>query len=241
MTVDPLVWDGRSPRKLSGTTGLTQLANGVVFYQGAVRRMDEAGMAGVPLASTDPIVADDTVPERVRRYSQTDEFLAPPPPPPPPATTFDPANKDADIVLSNGNLTATMGAAGWGQARTVATETALWDFQMTVDAIGGFVGVGVCNAAQAMTGFWAGSTDAVFYTSDGKVYYNFPTSLADLATYTTGDLIGCEVDPPNGLVRFRKNGGAYSAWLAIPGVGATVYGVATLLDTGATVTADFQI
>lgn len=84
------------------------------------------------------------------------------PPPPPPATTFDPANKDANNALSNANLTATRGAAGWGQARTVASETALWDFQMTVDAIGGFVAVGVCNAALAMTGFWAGSTDAVF-------------------------------------------------------------------------------
>ena len=73
MSVDPLVWDGRGPRKLSATTGLTQLANGIVFYQGAVRRMDEAGMSGVPLANTDPFVVDDTVPERVRRYSQTDE------------------------------------------------------------------------------------------------------------------------------------------------------------------------
>ena len=99
MTVETIFTDGSRVRRQSDLPGATDQ---IVFYMG---RAQPLSVAGVPLGSTDPMVVDDTVPERVRRYSQTDEASVPPPPPPPPPPSPTLVQDDGTIVtLDDGTI-----------------------------------------------------------------------------------------------------------------------------------------
>ena len=161
---------------------------------------------------------------------------------PPVTAKWDSANKGPDITLSGGDLTAANATANWNQVRSTISRTDKRYFEITVDGVGGFVAVGFCNSSLAMSGFWSGSTDAVFYGSDSGVYYNHPSTIAFLSTFTTGDVIGCAIDTVAGTVKFNKNGGAFSSDLTIPapGIGGTVFAVISLLGPSAQATANFS-
>ena len=118
MTVDPVMLAGGKVRKLSAAPGATDR---IVYYQG---RAQPLSVAGVPLGSTDPIVVDDTDPERVRRYSRTDEASAPPPPPPPPPP---PSPPPPDFVLVDRAFTTitALGGAEFRIQRNTGGNT--WD------------------------------------------------------------------------------------------------------------------
>ncbi len=136
MATEDIVTDGVRVRKQSDLPGASDQ---IVYYMG---RAQPASVAGVGPDDDERFVVDDTDPQRVRRYSETDEASAPTPPPPPPSVAWNPADKSAGVTLSNGNLTATV--QGSEQARaTLGRSTGKWYFEV----------VAVANVAQSGFGF----------------------------------------------------------------------------------------
>jgi hypothetical protein len=83
---------------------------------------------------------------------------------------------------------------------TVLQETGKWYWEATVDAIGGYVRIGVDSLLSQNDVF----TDQVLYLSDGtKTVGGTNTSYG--ATYTTNDVIGVALDNTAGTVTFYKN------------------------------------
>lgn len=121
--------------------------------------------------------------------------------------TLDPATKDLNPVLSNGNLTVS-GATGYG---TVGTTGTGWTagklyLEATITAIGSdvvVIGVGEAGAFRHIPG--NGDSLSAGWRSNGATPASWPT-------FTTGDVIGMAVimDPPTAtsLVRvyWSKNG-----------------------------------
>jgi hypothetical protein len=134
------------------------------------------------------------------------------------AVTWNPADKAAGITLSNGDLTAT-GSGSTPSTRasvrgTLAHSSGVWAFDVTVDAHGQHLGIGIANSTLPMSGTgggsaWAGSdTDGIGYYADGFSAYNYnasgPWQIA--GTYTVGDVVRAEVDFVGETVTFFKNG-----------------------------------
>jgi hypothetical protein len=121
--------------------------------------------------------------------------------------TLDPATKDINPILSNGNLTIS-GAAGYGTVGTTGpgwTEGKLY-LEATVTTVGSdiiVVGVGEAGAFRHIPG--NGDSASAGWRSNGATPAGFPT-------YTDGDVIGMalRMDPPtdSSLVRvyWSKNG-----------------------------------
>lgn len=132
----------------------------------------------------------------------------PPPPPPPGPKTWDSAKAGTGIVLSNGDLTATLPLAP-GQIKGLMAITGAtagkFYWEVTCDAI--HVDIGVAHAD------WVTHlNDSVpiydsncfgYYSLTGKLLYG---DVAYGAPYTGGDIIGVAVDLDNHKIWFSKNG-----------------------------------
>ena len=152
-----------------------------------------------------------------------------------PATTWNPADKSSQIVLSNGDLTATNNGATYTfhsvratQSRTSGVRT----YVVTAGArSGGPIGlVGFANGTQVLAAAIGETVNGVSYTNtSGNVRHNGVT-LATLATWITGDVITAEIDIDASTVRFKKNAGAFSAALSVAGIGTTIFPAVTIAD-----------
>lgn len=150
---------------------------------------------------------------------------------------LDPLKKHTDVTLSNSDKTAaTTGTGDWRGVLAVDARTDTRYFEVVKDS-GNYSSVGVANASASLT-FLANDTNAVIYSRDGGVYYNYGVlggALTNLGAYTDGDVIGCVYDPSAGTVKFNKNGGAWSSAISVPGIGVTWYAAIDLIDGQATI------
>ena len=146
-----------------------------------------------------------------------------------------------NVTLSGTNsVTATNDAAEWNLARSSTSKTDRRFFEVNNVSLTNQGSIGVCNATQALDGFWGGSPNACVLNNDGNIYYNGGSVSSGLGTFTTGDTIGVDVDPVGTQVRFQKNGGVFTSWQSIPLVGATVYGAAWFNGNASQVTGNFS-
>lgn len=158
---------------------------------------------------------------------------APPPPvdPPPPTVTYatwNPADKGASVVLSNGNKTATMPGAGAG-VRTTLALPAKCMVEITADAISGAGGgqllIGVATPAVPLSGGGVGA-DAngwAYESANGKIYHS-NLEAAYSSALVPGDVLGILKD--GGNVYFAKNGvipGGSNPIPAITGLTGTLF------------------
>lgn len=138
--------------------------------------------------------------------------------------TWNPSDKDSDITLSNGDLTATM--TGFGGVRsTIGKSSGKWYFEVTVDAVASFfrqVGIGdnafnlndeIGNSA---TG-WAYNYTGVKVTNGGGASYG--------DSWAAADVIGCALDMDSGKVWWRKNGTWQASGDPASGTGAAYTGL----------------
>jgi len=156
------------------------------------------------------------------------------------ATTLDPANKDASVALSNGNLTATntttnntLGARATG----FATAGKLY-FEATVNASDGNT---QNHVAIIKSTFCAGSYNcfpggsAISYTPQtGDVYINTGSPVHTIQTTSPTQVVGVALDITGALVWFRPNGGNWNNDpTADPATGTGGYSVSAV-SSGAT-------
>lgn len=121
------------------------------------------------------------------------------------AVTWYTNRKTANIVLSNGNLTASSTVSTAEEVRAFARDTGLHYMEVTVTTVGG-------NANSFLFGFKF-ETDTVnglkttgfFYRADGTIWKD-NAIIATYISYTDGDIIGAAVDLDAGCIWFHRNG-----------------------------------
>lgn len=131
-------------------------------------------------------------------------------PTPPTGVAWNPADKSANVNLSNGNLTATRvtGATNEAVRATLSRSTGKYYFECELSQAGSpsnFPMVGLGNAAMSLNGYVGQGAGSWGYEATGFTYHN-GSGAAYGASLTTGDVWGVAVDLDAGLMWFAKNG-----------------------------------
>lgn len=118
-------------------------------------------------------------------------------------TTWNSADKDADVALSNGDLTITVSNGGFARSVLPCTSGS-WAWQITVATATGRPVAGMSNSSSAF-GLLGGDSNSIGYDSSGQVIKN-SSVLTTVATYTVGDVVKVIYDADNATIAFYKNG-----------------------------------
>lgn len=124
--------------------------------------------------------------------------------------TLNPADKDTNITLSNGNLTAVNGSTGsWKSVRsTISVSTGKWYWETTINATDAANDAltGIALGTDPMDNFCGAYSTGWGYYGGAGIKLNNSASSAYGATFTTGDVIGTALDIGGGTVEMYKNG-----------------------------------
>jgi hypothetical protein len=154
--------------------------------------------------------------------------------------TWNPADMNTNIVLSNGNLTASNPSVGvWAIGRATIGKSAgkwYWEIIGGTNAVYDMVGVAYGTASIADDKYLGIDADGWgYFSNDGWRYHSGPTALFG-ATFTTGDVIGFALDVDAGTCDVYKNN-SLQGTLAT-GLTGTVF-PAFSLYTGSDLTVNF--
>lgn len=139
----------------------------------------------------------------------------------PPTSLFpvfwNPLDKNANIVLSNGNLTASFNDSlgGYAVVRTNGFEgTNKIHFQVHVDAdVSGGTNyqVGIANQSTSLSNYLGVDKNSIAVQNDGTILFNNAVIPGvNIGAFGTGDTITVEFDPVAKLIWFAKNTGPYN-------------------------------
>jgi hypothetical protein len=134
--------------------------------------------------------------------------------------TWNPADKDSGVTLSGGNLSTSISApTSTSNARgTVGKSSGKWYWEITC-TLGGNNGlVGVANATASLTSALGQDANSWAYSGNGGIVAGGVTTSAP--TWTTGDVIGVQLNMDAGTVSFFKNGTAVGTFSGLTG---TIY------------------
>jgi hypothetical protein len=139
-------------------------------------------------------------------------------------TTWNPSDKNASIVLSNGNLTATgpVTTGACGVRGTNFRRTGKYYFEITVVSandtnIGAYVGISDSTAASLTDFSGFSNANGFLYASPGGIYYNTNATPTTGSTYLNADVISVAVNMSGRRIFVAKN----NVWQThTPGVGA---------------------
>ena len=118
---------------------------------------------------------------------------------------LNPLSLGSTVTLSNANLTMTEVGAFVTTVSSIGVTSGKWYAEMTV---GSNTYAGTCGIAKlgysptSRLGFQANTWA---YNSDGGLYYNSTQLTPTQAGFTTGDVIGIELDVDNLTIKFYKN------------------------------------
>ena len=123
--------------------------------------------------------------------------------------TWNPSDKSASIVLTNGNLTATQsGVSGpYGVRGTTSKTSGKYYFEVTVVTIASlFPSIGVADATHVLTTN-LGTVDAVSagYRASGLLQANSGVTGIAATALANNDVVGVAVDITNHLIYWAKN------------------------------------
>ena len=126
----------------------------------------------------------------------------------PAKVTWNPADRNASVGLSNGDLTMTANAADVAVRGTIGRSSGKLYFETRVDAAsGGSNDIGVMTAAASLAnGWWVGRDSYGYgYAGTGNIL-TANTSTPGAPTFGAGDMIGVAVDLTAGRIWWSKNG-----------------------------------
>lgn len=123
--------------------------------------------------------------------------------------SWNPSDKSASVVLSNGDLWAYASAANQGVRGKVPAAN---KFYFEVTNSGGFSGnTGIATATANLTTIAInGIGGAVCNANNGAIWINNTTAQASLGAIANGDVLCVAVDRTNQRIWFRKNGGIWN-------------------------------
>lgn len=111
-------------------------------------------------------------------------------------TTWNPSDKNANITLSNGNLTGTWSSAanvGMRATHPIADGQKLY-YEVTLNTVNGSYGIcpGVVTSNESLTSNWAGNASCCNWRKDNSfTYFQYGTTAE--STLTTGNILGIAV------------------------------------------------
>lgn len=125
-------------------------------------------------------------------------------------TTLDPANKNVNATLSNGNLTVTTSPSAYSTAlSTTSKSSGKWYFEATVNAIGGTTAFTFGVARSLPSGNEIGAfAGQVSFAAFGPGFLANGTTKATGTSASNGQVIGVAIDFTNTNV-----------WIFVPGSG----------------------
>jgi hypothetical protein len=118
--------------------------------------------------------------------------------------TWNPNDKGANITLSGGNLTLACSSGNNLVRATQGKSSGKWYWESTIVTVGTNPMVGIAKSSVPTSSYPGADANGVAYQSGGNLLYN-AGSNAYGASYTTGDVIGTQLDLDNGTVSFYKN------------------------------------
>lgn len=125
--------------------------------------------------------------------------------------TWNPLDKHSDVILSNGNLTASRTVPAGNSIYSVVRATELltgkhyFEVKVETNPATDSQGVGIIKATASISSFpTPQGPDIACWDSVGTAY--FPGGYASLGTWAFNDVIGVAVDIPNLKIYFSKNG-----------------------------------
>lgn len=156
--------------------------------------------------------------------------------------TWNPSDKEANIVLSWGDLIARSNNTLWRNVRSTIWKSSwkwYWEVTTTLWLLETMVSIGTTSA----TLWWSGAlfpwSDAFSYGYYGNGWSKFNNNswVAYGAWFTTNDVIWVALDMDSGTLTFYKNGS--SQWTAFTWLSGTFYAMVGLDSLNQTVTANF--
>jgi len=123
------------------------------------------------------------------------------------ATTWNPADKSANITLSNGDLTATNAGLGDSVRSVYGTASGKWYWEITVHSSNIATHTGVGDSGISLTGNSPGE-NADGYVYESRWGYKGNSGIWDSFgdTFGAGDIISVALDLNAGKIWFGKNG-----------------------------------
>lgn len=123
------------------------------------------------------------------------------------SVTWNPSDKNANISLSNGDLTYTAANTSWKSLRaTEYKSSGKWYWEVTIDAQADVYhqfGVGTSNVS--LNSYIGAHAEGYSYDVSGYKWHN-GSNTGYGATLTVGDVIGTALDLDNGKIWWSKNG-----------------------------------
>lgn len=148
-----------------------------------------------------------------------------------------PADKHANIVISNTYTVTTSTGAAWAyvRGRHSLPTTGKWYWEAKVNAAGvnnRVMAAGVCSRTASLLNTYNDAASMFYHSLNG---YRYPGAVNfGAATYTTGDVIGVAYDADNGTIAFYKNNEIQGS--AITGLTGEKFLAVGHYDTDASVT-----
>lgn len=120
--------------------------------------------------------------------------------------TWNPSDKNANIILSNGNLRAATDSGTNGLVRsTIGKSSGKWYWEYTTESVAGMIGI--ANASATLAGYPGADSNGRGYFHTGNIYVNSAgTSYGVGYTYDLGKVIGVALDMDAGSIGFYVNG-----------------------------------
>jgi hypothetical protein len=167
-------------------------------------------------------------------------------------TTWNPLDKDADITLSNGDLTITAGTSAENNIRTISSITGGRRYhEITVGTIAASPDhfFGWANATETLTNFAGQTTNSCGWRgSDGGVFIN-GGSIGTANTYTTGNVLCFAYSKADGRLWVRVGSGNWNNDVSAnpaanvggftTSISAAIYAWGSVRNAGVTHTANF--
>lgn len=117
--------------------------------------------------------------------------------------TLNPADKDAGITLSGGDLTA---AGATSVRATISKSSGKWYWEVTQNAITTFGGLfGIAKSTESLASYVGNGPNGYGYYANTGAKYNSSSPVAYGSGFTTGDVIGIAWDADAGTIEFYKN------------------------------------
>lgn len=159
--------------------------------------------------------------------------------PPAVVTTWNPADKDATIALSNGNLTATKTSGSDRGLRAVSSKSSgKWCLPVLIDSLTTpAIDIGLAKAAATLGSYLGVDSAGWGYDSaNGKVYHSNAGSSYG-TTFGPGDVVEILYDADAGELRFTKNGTIQNGGAAaVSGLSGPLFPAVSIPTTGNGVT-----
>ena len=154
-------------------------------------------------------------------------------------TTWNSADKDADIILSGGDLTTSVTGGGTGGIRSLIGKASgkwYWEYNLTTLDTKQVI-LGIANSTWGVANYLGNDTNSWgYYVNVGDKYTN-DTGTAYAAVADDGDILGVLLNMTDGEISFRVNN--TDVGVAFTGISGTIYAALGNINANHIITANF--